>query len=138
MVDPNYNDMLSLMKSIELNNNVQARYDKDVFLKQAKFYMELMNNAGNGRFSLGFYRTYPWTRFTIFDDQKVSFIITPNTIGGKFTYRYFSSDPLVVNMFEKIYEKIKRCSFTSKDASTLKRFIDDKNSWHSAKLNECA
>jgi hypothetical protein len=67
-------------------------------------YSELLGPQGH--LTLGLYREYPWSRFTIFDGRAVSFIVTPVIEAGDNVNRYFSEDPFVVRCFEAEFAKI--------------------------------
>ncbi|MBS0156559.1 MAG: hypothetical protein JSS38_18400 [Nitrospira sp.] len=67
-------------------------------------------------FKIGVTGTFPWTRFTIFDDKAVSFVLTPGISGGPSIPSFFTEDPSLVKVFIDLYDKIKTDSkpfFTS-------------------------
>ena len=50
---------------------------------------------------------FPLTRFTIFDDKAVSFILTPGISGGPGTPAFFTEDSLMVDAYKHLYERIR-------------------------------
>jgi hypothetical protein len=96
--------------SRELFNEAMRQYGESIWPKK-QFeenlleYSELLK-PGN-QLTVGLYQDYPWTRFTIFDDRAVSFIVTPAVEAGDSVLTYYSEDPYIVQCFGSVFEKIK-------------------------------
>jgi len=96
-------------KSMDVWNDAMNEYGESVWTKEQfndnfLSYAKLLQPKNHLR--VGLYREYPWSRFTIFDDRAVSFIVTPVVEAGDSVLTYFSEDPFVVRCFEQIFERI--------------------------------
>ncbi len=90
-----------IWNSAMITNGTSA-WDDIHYLRSLSFYKEIMNNS-KSKLTIGLYNIYPWTRFTIFDDKAVSFIMSP-LMKGDYTPKYFSRDPEIIKCFEAIYQ----------------------------------
>lgn len=95
--------------TLDLWNDAEAEYGEGTwgnqdFVELLKKYSQMRTSGA--QLTLGLYDEFPSSRFTIFDDRAVSFIVTPNVIGGDRALTYFSEDPYIVRCFEAWYAKI--------------------------------
>jgi hypothetical protein len=101
-------------KDDELYKMVQDAVSRDGqgVLPQARYAESLVQFSKLFReskgFTVGVTRDYPWTRFTIFDDRAVSFILTPTISGGPSAQAFFTDDPALVKTFLDIYVRSRR------------------------------
>lgn len=82
-------------------------YTPDEVLRGFKDYKNLLVKYPN--LTIYPYREYPWVRFTLFDDSAVSFVLRPMLNISK-PKPFFSTDPLIIKMFEAIYKNFKNSS----------------------------
>ena len=81
--------MFNALQDSMLKNELPI-YDHKHYKEKIDLYGRYYD-IGND-FLSGVHKFYPWTRFTIFDDSAVSFILTPMLHGGKGVQIFFSEE----------------------------------------------
>lgn len=97
-----------------------TKLDYDFHRKILRQYGELYNKG----LKIRMHRFYMWTRFTIFDNKAVSFVLTPllrASGGSRGIQPFYSDDPVVVELFKYIYESVRR---NSRGFDSTKEVID--------------
>jgi len=82
-------------------------YTSDEVLRGLEDYRRLLQQGA--KIDFGSYNTYPWIRFTIFDDTAVSFVLRP-MLNMSRPFPLYSTDPVVIKMFEGIYNEFQKSS----------------------------
>lgn len=122
LIDGSHEDALATWNDA-MTEYGESVLTKNEFMQYVKWYSQFMTNEN--KFTLGLHREYPWTRFTIFDDRAVSFIITPGVVGGNRAITYFSENKYVVDSFMKLFEKIKNDSTIFKNGKEIESFLQN-------------
>lgn len=95
-------------------------YTSEEVMRGLTAYRELLD-AG-AKVTFGTYTEFPWVRFTIFDDNAVSFVIRP-MLNISRPQPMYSTDPVIVKMFEGIYNQFERTATIYKTPKELGRYI---------------
>ncbi len=88
-------------------NDLQT-FTPRIYAESAARYLPFFDAEAS--FTVGLHRAFLWSRFTLFDDDEVSFVLTPILYGGSGVQPFFSDDRLVYETFETLYVSIREGS----------------------------
>lgn len=95
-------------------------YTPDEVIRGLETYSQLL--SGGAMVNFGSYSQYPWVRFTIFDDTAVSFVLRP-VLNLSRPQPFYSTDPVIVKMFEGIYKEFEKKAEMYRSATELDSYI---------------
>lgn len=82
------------------------RLEKSTFHERFDLYRKLAADSSvNGSLRVRYYTRWPWIRFSIIDDTRATFVLTPFLKPGRESVVFYSNDPWVLESLKRIYDE---------------------------------
>lgn len=120
MLDFTNHDVRNLARYSSQKGEGKQGYTPEEVIRGLEEYSKLMRSGVGVK--LGSYTEFPWVRFTIFDDSAVSFVLRP-MLNISRPQPMYSTDPVIVKMFEGIYREFEKSATIYAKAEDLENYI---------------
>lgn len=121
IMDFNDRESVNLARYSTQKGEGKQGYTPDEVIRNLEIYATLVKSKAP--INLSAYNEYPWVRFTLFDDSAVSFVLRP-MLNISRPQPMYSTDPLIIKMFEGIFNKLEKSSRKYNTVEDIERLVN--------------